>query len=303
MKNNLLKNPKIEFVSFSDALTGDGFAKAPKGNDDNKKLCYFYSIDPDYLALYGINIKYGRNFSWDLTTDFNNNCIFNEEACRAFGIENPVNKILDNKEIIGVVNDFNFTSLHNQIEPLIIYCSDDGKVAQVKISGENQDETLIFIKNICKDISPDFECNYSFLDNRIKELYKSELDLKNSFEVYSVITFIIALLGLFGLTLYMIKKKIKEVSIRKLYGARLNDTFKLLTKEQVWIVIISNILAIPITYLVMNKWLNNFQFKVDIGFLIFLKTFLITVAFTLLAISFLIFKTHNINLIETLKHE
>lgn len=101
----------------------------------------------------------------------------------------------------------------------------------------------------------------------------------------------------------MVKKKTKEIGIRKLYGARLNDTFKLFTKEQIRIVIISNVLAIPISFLVMNKWLTNFQFRVDIGFLVFFETFFITIAFTLLAISFLIIKTHKTNLIETLKHE
>ena len=302
LKNNLLKNPKIKNVSLSDGIIGEGFAKASNSIGDNEKLCYFYSVDPDYLELYQMDIKYGRNFSWDLKTDVNNRCIINEAACKAFGIENPVNKLIGNKEIIGVVKDFNFTSLHNKIEPLIINCG-NGNVVQIKISGENQIETLHFIKKTCKDISPDFECDYSFLDNRIKKLYKSELDLKSSFAVYSIITLIIALLGLFGLTLFLIKKKTKEISIRKLYGARLTNTFRLFTTEQVWIVFISNLLAIPISLLVMNGWLNNFQFRVDIGFIVFLKTFLITMVFTLLAISFFIIKTHKTNLIETLKHE
>jgi putative ABC transport system permease protein len=101
----------------------------------------------------------------------------------------------------------------------------------------------------------------------------------------------------------MVKKKTKEMSIRKLYGARLGDTFKLFTKEQIRIALISNIFAIPISMLVMNKWLSNFQYKVDIGFFVFFKTFVITIAFTLLAVSFLIIKTHKTNLIKSLKHE
>jgi putative ABC transport system permease protein len=302
LKNYLLKNPKIKNIAFSDGLIGEGFPKTTKSIGEYEKLCYFYSIDPDYIRLYQMNIKYGRNFSWDLKTDSNNSCIINEAACKAFGIEDPLNKFMGNKEIIGVVSDFNFTSLHDKIEPLIINCG-EGKIAQVKISGEKQLETLSFIKKICKEISPDFECDYSFLDTRIKKLYKSESDLKNSLAVYSMITLIIALLGLFGLTLFLIKKKTKEIGIRKLYGARLTDTFKLFTTEQVGIVFISNLLAIPASLLVIKGWLNNFQFRVEIGFLVFLKTFLITIVFTLLAISFVIIKTHKTNLIETLKHE
>ena len=248
-------------------------------------------------------MKLGRGFSWDLISDSNNCCIINEEACKVFDLLNPIDKKLNNLTIIGVVHDFNYTSLHDQIEPLILLCGNKGEVTQIKISSENQDETIDFIKNTCKNISPDFECNLSFLDSRIKELYKSELNLKNSFEVYSFITFTIALLGLFGLTLFIIRKKTKEVTIRKVYGAKLDDTFKLLAKEQLWIVIFSNCLAIPATYFVMNNWLNNFQFRVDIGFIVFLKTFLITVAFTLLAISFLVLKTYRISTIQNLKIE
>lgn len=303
IKQKLLENPNIKDVSISDGLIGEGFAKAPIGNDDNNKLCYFYSIDPDYLKLYNITIKYGRNFSWDLATDISNSCILNEEACSILGYENPLNTKINNKQIIGVVNDFSFTSLHNQIEPLVIYCSQEGNIVQVKISSTNQNSTVQYISDICKNIFPNFDFNYEFVENRIKEMYKSELDLKSSFQFYSLITFIIALLGLLGLTLFLIKKKTKEVSIRKLFGAKLNDTLLLLSREQIWIVLIANIIAIPLTYFFMEKWLNNFQFRVDIGYYIFLKTFFIIISLTLLAVSIIVLKIHKVNLIEALRNE
>lgn len=171
------------------------------------------------------------------------------------------------------------------------------------MSTENQEEIIDFIKNTCSDISPDFDCNLSFLESQIMELYKSELDLKNSFKAYSIIAFAIALLGLFGLSLFIISKKTKEITIRKIFGAKLAETFKLLAKEQLWIVLISNILAIPITYFVMNYWLNNFYFRIDIGFIVYLKTFLITIILTLLAISFLVLKAYRITTIQSLNIE
>jgi putative ABC transport system permease protein len=303
LRNSLLYNPGIQSVSFSSCLIGDGFSKAPFGKQDDSKLCCFYSVDPDYFSLYGIKIKSGRYFSRDLKTDFDKCCIVNEKACRDLEFTNPIGELLNNRQIIGIVKDFNYSSLHNKIEPLIIKCGNTGNVLQMRISPVNQDKTLDFIMKTCKSISPTFEGSYSFLDNRINELYRSELDLKRSFEIYAIITLIIALLGLFGLTLFTVKKKIKEVSIRKLYGARLKDTIKLLTNEQIIIVVISNILAIPITYLIMNKWLSNFQYKIDMGILIYLKTLLITIVFTLLTVLLLIIKTHRLNLIETLKYE
>ena len=226
----------------------------------------------------------------------------NEETCKTFGVENLVGQLLGKREVIGVVYNFNFASLHNKIEPLVMKYG-PGKIVQIRISGQNQPEIISSILNTYKSISPGFDSNYSFLENRIQKLYKPELDLKASFEVYSLITFVIALLGLFGLTLFLLKKKTKEMSIRKLHGATLSDTFKLLSREQIIIAIVSNLIGLPLSLYTMNQWLVNFQYKVDIGYLIFLKTFLITIVFTLLAVSFLIVKTHRMNLVRTLKRE
>ncbi|MCD4676980.1 MAG: ABC transporter permease, partial [Desulfobacula sp.] len=228
LKSELLQSPNVKFVSFSDGLIGQGLTKATMNCNDKSKLCNFYSIDPDYIDLYRMRIKSGRSFFWDFKSDIDNSCIINEAACKAFELTNPLGKKVGHRTIIGIVHDFNYTSLHNHIEPLVICCGSGGNVIQIKISTDNKDKTVGFINTACKSISPGFENNFSFLNNKIKELYKPELDLKNSFEVYSIITFIIALLGLFGLFLFTLKRKAKEISIRKLFGAKFMDTFKLL---------------------------------------------------------------------------
>ncbi len=303
LKENLLRKPEIELVSFSNGIIGKNFSIQPFKHNSIVQLCSSYTIDPDYISLYKMDMKLGRDFSWDLTSDSNNFCIINEEACKVFNLLEPIGKKLYQLTITGVVCDYNFTSLHNQIQPLVLRYGNDGGVIQIKISTENQEEIIDFIKNTCSDISPDFDCNFSFLESQIKELYKSELDLKNSFKAYSIIAFAIALLGLFALSLFIISKKTKEITIRKIFGAKLAETFKLLAKEQLWIVLISNILAIPITYFVMNYWLNNFYFRIDIGFIVYLKTFLIIIILTLLAISFLVLKTYRISTIQSLNIE
>lgn len=303
LKNKLLQDPQIKSISFSDELIGKFLPKGSYSFNGIEKLCNFCVIDPSYLPLMDIKMKYGRNFNSELPTDTSRTFIINEKACSEFGIENPVNKFIYKNEIIGVVKDFNFTSLHDKIEPLIIKCSTNGKVAHVKLCSTNPEGTIAFIKNTCISLSPDFIWNYSFLDDQIKLLYKSEFGLKRSFIVYTIIAFVIALLGLFGLTLFMIRKKIKEVSLRKLYGATFLDTCKLLTKEQIWIVVISNLMALPISLLLINKWLNNFQYKADIGFLIFFKTFIITIMITLSAIFLLINQTRKTKMTDTFQHE
>ncbi len=302
LKDKLLVSPGIEKISFSNSFIGEGFTKVPIDITDNKELCYTYSIDPEYIPLYNIDIKYGRNFSFDLITDGNTSCIINEETCKSIGIENPIDKFVNGKRIVGVVNNFNYSSLHNVIEPLILSCG-KGNVVQVKMAQDNQEKTIDFIKEVCNSISPDFDFNYAFLDSRIKDLYKSDMNIKSSIEIYSILAFLITLLGLFGLMLFIIKKKTKEVCIRKLHGARMSDTFKLFAKEQVSIVLISNIISIPISVYIVNKWLNNFAYKADIGFLVFIKTLFVVTIFTILAISFLIIKSQKANLVETLKHE
>lgn len=302
LKQALLVNPEIQAVSFSDGFVGDGLTKRPVKLDNVEKLCNFISIDPEYIDLYAIRLKYGRNFSRELATDRQGSYLLNEAACRSFGIDNPVGRMIHDKVIIGVVRDFNFSSLHNKIEPLIMSC-EEGRAVQIKIAGENQEATIDFINKACKNSSPDVEYDLSFLDNRIEKLYKSELDLKSSFKVYSFITFFIALLGLFGLTLFQARKMTKEIGIRKIHGAGLLDTFRRFTKEYIQIIVISNAISVPLSLWAMNNWLAHFQYKTDIGPFVFLKTLIITAFFTLLAISYLVVRTHKTNPLKTLKHE
>ena len=305
LKDNLIAKPEVELVSFSNGLIGEVLVKfnARIANDDNARIFSGNSIDPDYIDLYKIELKQGRNFSWDFESDSNRCCLINEAACKAFNLKNPIGEEINMRTVVGVVNDFNFASLHNHIEPLVLLCSNKGDVVQIKISEEDQEETIAYIQNTCNSISHDFECNISFLDSRIKELYKSEQDLRNSFKIYSIITFIVALLGFVGLIQFTIKKKTKEVTIRKLFGATLNENYVLLAKDHIGIILISNILAIPITYYVMNSWLRNFQFRISMEYIIFLNTFLITLMLTLLAILVVALKIDRISVKQSFRYE
>ena len=303
LKSRLSGNPNIQLVSFSNSLIGDDFSKAPFGSEENSKLCCFYSIDADYCSLYSIKIRSGKDFSKDTKADLNNCCLINESACRELGFTDPTGEIINGKEVIGVVADFNYCSLYNKIEPLIIKYSDTGNMLQIRISPENQKETINFIEKTCTQVSPGFESNFSLLDARMKDLYQSEFDLKRGFEAYAIIALIIALLGLLGLTLFTVKKKIKEVGIRKLFGAKPVDTIRLLLREQTVIAIAANMSAIPVTMLLMNKWLSNFPFRISTGFLVYLETLIIILIFTILSVIVLIIRTHQQSLVETFKHE
>jgi putative ABC transport system permease protein len=187
-------------------------------------------------------------------------------------------------------------------EPLVMSC-EEGRAVQIKIAGENQEATVNFINKVCKYISPESENNLSFLDIRIRKLYQPELDVRSSFKVYSFISFFIALMGLFGLTLFQVRKMTKEISIRKIHGAGLLDTLGRFTREYAQIILISNVISLPLSIWVMNKWLAHYQYRAHMGPFIFLKTLAITTFFTMLAISFLIYRTHKTDPLKTLKHE
>ncbi|MCB0376327.1 MAG: hypothetical protein KDD04_10445, partial [Sinomicrobium sp.] len=292
LKARLLENPRIEAVSFSSGLIGDGFSKAPFSVEGQSELCYFFSIDPAYLDLYQIGLKYGRNFSYDRLSESGNTCLINEAAAKAFGIEDPEGKFIGDKAIIGVVQDFNFTSLHNWIEPLVLNFG-TGDVVQLRIAPSDQEATMAFINRTCEELSPGFEFDYSFLDKRIQALYEPEISLKNSFVVYSIIALLTALLGLFGLTLFSIRKKTRALGIRKLYGAKLMDTFILFARGQLGIVLLANLLALPVSYMVMGRWLQNFPYMVEISWPIFFHTLLITVAFNAAAVLLLIIRVQR----------
>jgi putative ABC transport system permease protein len=139
--------------------------------NDKSKLCTHYSIDPGYMDLYKISMKHGRNFSWDLGTDLDSSCIINERACEVFELENPIGTRINNLTVTGVVQDFNYSSLHDQIEPLVLKCLNGGRVIQLRISMNNSEETIGFIHRTCNDLSPDYEREASFLYDRIRELY------------------------------------------------------------------------------------------------------------------------------------
>lgn len=303
LKDMLSENPDIKEISFSSSIMGDGFGKSTFENNNHAELCYFLSIDPDYIDLYKINIKEGRSFSWEMSGDSENACLVNEKACKLFQLTDPINEVIGNRKIVGIVSDFNFVSLHKSIEPLIIYCNREELVVQLKIDNKNPGSTLDYINKVCHKLSPDNNIETSFLKDYLNDLYKGDYNLSKNFKVYSIATFIIALLGILALALFMIKKKKKEIAIRKLLGAKVKDTFLILAKEYFIIVLIANILAIPLTYNFMKKWIANFQYKISFGFSLFIGIFLIELIFTLLVILFIIIKSHRVNSAEILKEE
>jgi putative ABC transport system permease protein len=231
----------------------------------------------DFFKTYKMEIIAGRDFSIEHPTDNSLAYILNEKACRSLGIENP-NDVLGAKfkaagykegKVIGVVKDFNYETLRNDIVPVVTLISGYVNTVSIRIAPGNYQSSIEHIKNVFNKYKPGTTLEFSFLDDRLDALYKNEAAMMELFGYFSVLALIIGCLGLFGLAAFTAEQKTKEIGIRKTLGASVSGiTFQLSYQFTRW-VFVANIIAVPIIYIFMNDWLNNFAYRTNIEFPIF----------------------------------
>lgn len=205
-----------------------------------------------------------------------------------------------------MLKDFHFKPLHQKIEPLVARLIRPPwmpNYLSLKINPENIPETLLFLEEKFKEFSPDYPFEYSFLDERINNAYKSEQKLGKIFNYFALIALFIACLGLFGLASFTSEQRTKEIGIRKVVGASVSKIFVLLSKEFIKRILIANIIAWPIAYFAMNKWLQNFAYRINIGIGIFLISGLIALVIAMLTISCQSIKAATANPVDALRYE
>ena len=313
-KELLLKNPDISAISFSQGYPGSIYNWEGLSYKGRKHGAAIFTVDPLFIDLYGLRIIKGRAFSSILKTDEFNTCILNEAAVSKFGIESPVGKILDNPsnggssfpvkkiKIIGVVKDFHFQSLHQKIRPLILGWNDTlFWNASVKISARDIKGTIEFIKNNWMKYSPEFPFSYSFLDETFDKQYNDDKSFGELFGYFSVLGVFIACLGLFGIASFMISSRAREISIRKTLGASQKKIMSLISGDFIKWILISNGIAWPIAFIIMNKWLQNFAYRVGMGTLVFISAGIITLLIATITVSYLTIKAARANPIECLR--
>jgi putative ABC transport system permease protein len=315
-KDKILQHQNIKDVSYSWGCPGRIFNnEGLRFNDENIGFAVF-TVDPDFKDVYGLEISEGRWFSRDIQTDQIDKCVINEEAVRQYGFENPVGSILGIEnisgsaftahkiEIIGVVKDFHFESLHSEIRPLIFNWNKNLQmITSVKISSENMDETIAYLENSWKEFSPEFPFEYTFFDEAFNAQYNAEKLYAKLAVYFAVFAIFIACLGLFGLVSFIAARRTKEIGIRKVLGASNDKIFMLLSSEFVKWVVVSNIIAWPTAYFAMNKWLENFAYKADIGILTFLTAGSLSILISLLTVSYQSTKAATANPVDSLMYE
>jgi ABC-type antimicrobial peptide transport system permease subunit len=314
LKNELSNNQDIlnvtkVFYNYANPLNiegpSGGFNWAGKKAGDDV-LFYKISADEDYAKTFQLELKEGRYFSTEFSTD-NNAIVINEQAAKILGFKDPVGEILTSPQgaklsIIGIVKDFHFKSLHAKIEPLIMQLGESNNFF-IRMKPENITSTVESVKKIYNSFKPEIPLDFHFLDDDFDKLYRTEQRISKIFGYFSLLAIIISCLGLIGLSSFMTELRTKEIGIRKINGARTIEIFSLLSGEYIKWVMISIIIACPIALYAMHKWLQNFAYRINISWWVFVLAGAVVLIIALLTISWQSYRAASKNPVEALRYE
>jgi putative ABC transport system permease protein len=310
LKQELISNPDILSVTragnpFYNEGTRNGFTWERKSEGDD---VYFHMIgvDPDYASTYKLELKEGRFFSSEFQTD-KTAIVINEEAEKILGFSNPIGVTITSSRgsklnIIGVVKDFHIQSLYHKIGPVIMQMSESNNF-YIRMKPDKIVPVVESVKKTFKAFDPGLPIDFHFLDDDYDNLYRTEKRMGKIFGYFSLLAIIISCLGLIGLSLFMTERRTKEIGIRKINGAKSIEIFYLLSGEYIIWVMISIIIACPIAWYAMNKWLQNFAYRVSIGWWIFALAGVIALLIALLTISWQSYRAASKNPVEALRYE
>jgi ABC-type antimicrobial peptide transport system permease subunit len=312
-KNELLQYPFVEGVTASSDVplhtTNLTIIKDWQGSSsEDQILMNFYSVDHDFIETFGIELAEGRNFSTEFLTDATEGFIVNEEAVKQMGMTSPIGKrfSLWNRQgrIVGVMKNFYFKSLHHAIEPLILRIDPRfDKYVLVRLRSERIENTLKTIENLHNQFNPEYPFEFKFLDEEIDQLYLAEKRMKQIFQCFTGLAIFISCIGLFGLSVFMVERRTKEIGIRKTLGSSIPGIILLLSKDFTKWCLISNVFSWPVAFVVMNVWLKNFAYRVNPGIGIFALSGLCVFAITFLTISYQTIKAAIANPVDSLRYE
>jgi len=287
--------------------------KDPVVDQKRSLMTQEWNIDEDYIPTLGIKIKDGRNFLSQMKTD-SDALVINETAARMLQFKNPLNqlvyvpqdqnaKILKPYHIIGVVKDFNFQSLRDNVTPLVFYYSEDRGALSVRINSANIPALLDLMKAKWHNFSPNQQFNYSFMDKDFEAMYRSEQRMGTISVIFTSFAIIIACLGLFGLAAYAAEQRTKEIGVRKVLGASIGAIVSMLSKDFIKLVIISIIIASPLAWWAMHYWLQNFAYRQNIQWWVVAVAGIAAILIAFITISFQSIKAALTNPVKSLRSE
>lgn len=316
-KAELLSDPNVANVSLSAYLPAgpsgnNNYMVYPDGNNTTLVKTLRYEVDYNYISTLGMEMAYGRNFSKTFGTD-SSGVILNETAAGMLGWKNDaVNHTISrsNNEgrtetfrVIGVVKDFHFRSLHERISPLVMTLGGNPGTMIVKLRNSDVQHVLAKMKTKWDSFRPENPFAYTFLDERFNNTYKTEQKTGQILAVFAGLTIFVACLGLFGLAIFTSEQRTKEIGIRKVLGASVTGIVAMLSKDFVKLVGVAMFVAMPVAWYGMNKWLQAFEYRIEISWWMLCLAGLLSIAVALLTVSFQSVKAALMDPVKSLRAE
>lgn len=273
-KQKLMENPAVIATSFSNNMPGRTFGRAgvnvEGGSQDEPWIVSAMSMDENYLTTMNIELAAGRNYDPEYGADRQESIIINEALMESLGWDEAVGKNLvfgnnATRKVIGVIKDFHFSSMRHKIEPLMIfYNPGPNSNLNVKISPTNVKSTVDFLESSWVESFPNYPFDYQFFDQEFDEIFASDEQFANLVTVFTWLSIILSAMGLFGLSFFMVEQRKKEIGVRKVLGSSIRQIVQLLVKEFVLLILLANLIAWPIAYLFTNRWIGDFQYRIDL---------------------------------------
>ena len=330
IKNEFSKLPQVGSVCVSSRVPGEWktipAVKVLAGNGDpaTAKDMYFFAIDGEFISTYNITLLYGRNFYPNSKGD-SSSVLINETAARELGITEATGQRItipsttsggDNRSalerpftatVVGIVKDFNFQSLHEPLAPMVLGYQKN-PIAEinyftVKVGGGDVEGTLKNMSGIIRSFDRNNLFEYHFLDKQWEMLYRQDQISQTIFLAVSMLAIFIAALGLLGLTIYAAEQRIKEIGIRKVLGASVGGIVLMLSKDFLKLVLIAAVIAVPVAWVAMQKWLDDFAYRINISWLVFVAAALVAIVIALATISLQVIRAAMSNPVNSLRAE
>lgn len=321
LKKELGKVRNVMAVSMSSSVPGASLNKSlfvPQGYTmEQAQIMDQLHIDHDFIPTLGMQLAEGRNFSEQFPSDSSESILINETAAGKFGWDNPIGMTIGDpdytlegvegmhyKTVVGVVKDFHLNSLHYKIEPAIIgYMSNDMDNLLIRLSTDDISSTVSSLKHRWGEITGGKPMDFFFLDQNFNSLYENEERIGKLSFYFCLLAVIITCLGLFGLSTYIVEARTKEIGVRKVLGASIPGIVRLISKDFLIMVALANIIAWPIAYLAVNRWLQDFAYRVNLGISTMIIAAALALLIALITVSLQAIKAARTNPIETLRYE
>ncbi|CCG98109.1 Macrolide export ATP-binding/permease protein macB [Fibrella aestuarina BUZ 2] len=314
LRNQLADQPQILDITGSDINLGrgkDGASSKSKYSftlDEKKYQTNALNIDYDYVETLGLKLVAGRTLSRQFPSDSAKSCLINESMVRHMGVKDPIGMIIPiegGKTVVGVVNDYHFASLHDQIEPITLFFNKPFGLSYifVRVAATNPASTMALLERTYRTMAPNSQFQGSFLNENVNNQYKREQRLATVFVTAAWLAILLSCVGLFAIALISIQARTKEIGVRKVLGASVPNIVALLSKDFLKLVVIGIVIATPLAWWAMNQWLADFAYRIDVSWWVFALAGLLAIGIALLTVSFQSIKAALMNPVKSLRSE